>query len=143
MNHSLSPSYGPLSQTSFLFGTLSQKEKNLNADFTYPVNLGLFSPVTLAWGAEYRKETYGQTAGDVQSYGGGPYAIPNPLYTQTSPGVYALVGTAPTAPLPGGLHRGQGAWRERIRRHQPSRGGSGASGAGVSMAMSKPMSRAS
>ncbi|MFL6759542.1 TonB-dependent receptor plug domain-containing protein [Sphingomonas sp.] len=90
MNHSLSATYGPLSQTSFQFGTLSQKEQNLNADFTYPIEAGLFTPITLAWGAEYRKETYGQTPGDVQSYGAGPYAAQT-LYMQTSPGVYAPV----------------------------------------------------
>jgi iron complex outermembrane receptor protein len=88
MYDSLSPTYGPQSQTSFHFGQLSQKEQNLNADFTYPVNLGLYSPLTLAWGAEYRKETYGQTAGDAQSYGAGPYAAPQPLYNLVSPGVY-------------------------------------------------------
>jgi iron complex outermembrane receptor protein len=93
MNQSLNASYGPLSQTSFEFGTLSQKEKNANLDMTYPVNVGLFSPVTLAWGAEYRKETYGSTAGDLQSYGVGPYAVPHPLYVQTSPGVYTQIGT--------------------------------------------------
>src|SRR5438270_13934000 len=93
MNQSLNASYGPQSQTSFQFGTLSQKEMNANLDMTYPVNAGLFSPITLAWGAEYRKETYGSSQGDVQSYSGGPYAISHPLYAQTSPGVYALVGS--------------------------------------------------
>ena len=95
MYSSLNASYGPLSQNSFQFGTLSQKEQNLNADFTYPVNVGLFSPLTIAWGAEYRKETYGQSAGDAQSYGIGPYGIPHPLYVQSSPGVYTQVGTTP------------------------------------------------
>ncbi|MEA3079209.1 MAG: iron complex outerrane recepter protein, partial [Sphingomonadales bacterium] len=90
MNHSLSATYGPLSQTSFQFGTLSQKERNLNLDMTYPLNAGLFSPITLSWGAEYRKEIYGQSPGDPQSYGAGPYAAQT-LYTQTSPGVYAPV----------------------------------------------------
>jgi iron complex outermembrane recepter protein len=93
MNQSENASYGPLSQTSFQFGTLSQKEKNANLDMTYPVNVGLFSPITLAWGAEYRRETYGSTAGDVQSYGIGPYGMPHPLYVQTAPGVYTQVGT--------------------------------------------------
>ena len=88
MYDSLSPSYGPMSQTSFQFGQLSQKEKNLNADFTYPLNVGFFSPLTVAWGAEYRKETYGQSAGDAQSYGAGPYAGSQALYTLVSPGVF-------------------------------------------------------
>jgi iron complex outermembrane receptor protein len=93
MNQSENASYGPQSQTSFQFGTLSQKEKNANLDMTYPVNLGLASPVTLAWGAEYRKETYGSTEGDLQSYSGGPYAVPHPLFVQVSPGVFAPAGS--------------------------------------------------
>lgn len=93
MYDSLSPTYGPASQTSFEFGTLSQKERNANLDFTYPLDLGLFSPATLAWGAEYRKETYGQSAGDEQSYGAGPFAAPQDIYVQTSPGVYSFVRT--------------------------------------------------
>jgi iron complex outermembrane receptor protein len=88
MYSSLNASYGPQSQTSFQFGTLSQKEVNLNLDMTYPVNVGFFSPLTLAWGAEYRRETYGQSPGDPQSYGAGPYAAPQPLYNLVSPGVY-------------------------------------------------------
>ena len=94
MRNSENASFGAASQTSFQFGTLSQKEMNANLDMTYPVNAGLFSPITLAWGAEYRKETYGSTAGDPQSYGGGPYAISHPLYIQTGPSTYALVGTS-------------------------------------------------
>jgi iron complex outermembrane receptor protein len=93
MNQSENASYGPLSQTSFQFGTLSQKEKNANLDMTYPVNLGLASPVTLAWGAEYRRETYGSTEGDLQSYSGGPYAVPHPLFVEVSPGVFAPAGS--------------------------------------------------
>jgi iron complex outermembrane receptor protein len=95
MFESLSPTYGPASQTSFEFGTLSQKERNANIDFTYPVDVGLFSPLTLAWGGEYRKEIYGQSAGDPQSYGAGPFAAPQDIYNQTSPGVYAFVRTIP------------------------------------------------
>jgi len=89
MNQSLSPTFGPETQTSFQFGTLSQKENNANLDMTYPVNVGMASPLTLAWGAEYRKETYGSTPGDVQSYSGGPFAGPQLLFDLVSPGVYA------------------------------------------------------
>jgi iron complex outermembrane recepter protein len=118
MYNSLSPSYGPLSQTSFHFGVLSQKEKNLNADFTYPVNVGFFSPLTVAWGAEYRQETYGQSAGDVQSYGAGPFAAPQPLYLQTSPGVYAfdrtISGRSPGASGYGGTSpQAAGSWSQK------------------------------
>ncbi len=100
MNQSLNASYGPLSQTSFQFGTLSQKERNLNLDMTYPVNAGLFSPITLAWGAEYRKEIYGQSPGDPQSYGAGPYAASQPLFDLVSPGVFTPTPyTALTCPV--------------------------------------------
>ena len=78
MRNSENASFGAASQTTFQFGTLSQKEMNANLDMTYPVNAGLFSPITLAWGGEYRKETYGSTAGDPQSYSGGPYCRPAP-----------------------------------------------------------------
>ena len=44
MYNSLSPTYGPDTQTSFEFGTLSQKEHNANLDMTYPINVGLFQP---------------------------------------------------------------------------------------------------
>jgi iron complex outermembrane receptor protein len=96
MYQSLNSSYGPQSQTSFQFGTIYQRELNLNADFTYPVELGLASPVTLSAGGEFRRETFKLTAGDVQSYGAGPYAQ-QPLYDLVSPGVYtrALNGLTP------------------------------------------------
>lgn len=87
MNQSLSASYGPQSQTSFEFGELIQTEQVVNADFTYPVNFGFASPVTLSAGAEYRNEEYENTPGDLQSYGAGPYSR-QPLYNLVSPGVY-------------------------------------------------------
>ena len=91
MTGSLSPSYGPQSQTSFQFGKLIQSETNLNADFTYPLEVGFASPITLSAGAEYRREQYEKTVGDLQSYGAGPYAT-QVLYNLVSPGVYAPAG---------------------------------------------------
>ncbi|MGA0603245.1 TonB-dependent receptor plug domain-containing protein [Caulobacter sp. KR2-114] len=95
MTGSLSPSYGPNSQTSFKFGNLIQKETDVNLDLSYPWAVGgLASPVTLSGGAEYRRESYTQTAGDVQSYGAGPYAVAQQLYAPTAtPGVYTFAGT--------------------------------------------------
>jgi len=93
MNHSLNASYGPASQTSFHFGELIQKETDINLDLSYPIAVsGFASPLTLSGGAEYRKESYTQTAGDLQSYGAGPYAGPQQLYDLVSPGVYTFVG---------------------------------------------------
>ena len=74
MTNSLSASFGPQSQTSFQFGKLIQSEQTLNLDLTYPLNVGFASPITLSAGAEYRRERYEKTAGDLQSYAAGPYA---------------------------------------------------------------------
>jgi iron complex outermembrane recepter protein len=87
MTDSLSASYGPQSQTEFFFGELIQREQNVNLDLTYPLELGFASPVTFSGGAEFRREEYEKTVGDVQSYGAGPYAR-QPLYNLVSPGVY-------------------------------------------------------
>jgi iron complex outermembrane receptor protein len=87
-------SYGPATQTSFDFGDLIQKETNFNADFTYAAELGLAAPLTISAGAEFRKESYEQTAGDLQSYSAGPYAVAQQLYTLTAPGVYTPSGTS-------------------------------------------------
>ena len=103
MNHSISPSFGGASQTSFEFGKLIQKEADVNLDLTYNIDAGLASPLTLSGGGEFRRESFTATQGDFQSYGAGPYASPNPLYTQTSPGVYAPtpVGSAGTCTVNG------------------------------------------
>lgn len=94
MTDSLSASFGPQSQTSFFFGNLIQSEQNVNLDITYPLEVGFASPITLSGGAEYRRETYETTVGDLQSYAAGPFAR-QPLYDLVSPGVYtpALNGT--------------------------------------------------
>lgn len=92
MYNSIAPSFGPDSQTEFEFGKLIQKEFDANLDLTYALEAGLASPITLSGGAEFRRESYTSTEGDFQSYGAGPYAKPNPLFTQTSPGVYAPTG---------------------------------------------------
>lgn len=99
MYDSLSPTYGPDTQTSFEFGSLIQKETVVATDFVWSVDAGLPSPLTVGFGAEYRKETYEATEGDEQSYGIGPY-ITQPLYVETSPGVYELDSTV-TMSFPG------------------------------------------
>jgi iron complex outermembrane recepter protein len=101
MYGSLSPSYGPLTQTEFEFGKLIQKEVNANADFTYELDAGLASPITIGFGGEFRREKYTKTAGDEQSYGAGPYAF-QPLFLQTSPGVYVADGSVGMPPAASG-----------------------------------------
>ena len=96
MYNSANFSFGPATNTRFDFGDLIQKETNANADFTYAVNLGLAAPLTISAGAEFRREIYTQSAGDLQSYAAGPYAVAQSLYTMIAPGVYSFAGT--TAP---------------------------------------------
>ncbi|ANY19270.1 Colicin I receptor precursor [Tsuneonella dongtanensis] len=97
MTDSLSPSFGPQSQTEFFFGDLIQREQTYNLDLTYPLEVGFASPITLSGGAEYRREEYEKTVGDTQSYAAGPFAR-QPLYSLVSPGVYAPVLNTPTCP---------------------------------------------
>ncbi|MET0240303.1 MAG: TonB-dependent receptor [Sphingobium sp.] len=86
---SLNGSYGPRTQTSFEFGKMKQEERNANIDLSYPLEMGLASPLTIAVGGEFRREIYSLEAGDEQSYGAGPYAGSQSVYVMTAPGVYA------------------------------------------------------
>ncbi|MEQ1725601.1 MAG: TonB-dependent receptor [Sphingopyxis sp.] len=101
MTDSLSPSYGPQTQTEFQFGTLIQREVNVNLDLTYPIEAGLASPLTLSGGFEFRREEYEATEGELQSYGAGPYAV-QPLYDETAPGVYVFNSTVTMPPAASG-----------------------------------------
>lgn len=89
MYDSLSPSFGPDTQTSFKFGKLIQRELNVNLDLSHEIDAGFAGPLTLSGGLEYRRESYEATEGDLQSYAGGPYAVQD-LYDETSPGVYTF-----------------------------------------------------
>lgn len=99
MYNSISPSYGPLSTTTFNFGKLIQKETTVNFDGTYDLDAGMASPLVFSFGAEYRREAYTATQGDLQSYGAGPWAIPHPLYT---PGG-VLIGTSTDCTVSGSV----------------------------------------
>ena len=118
MYNSLNASYGPQTQTSFQFGKLIQKETDFNLDLSYPIDVGFASPLTISGGAEWRREEYTQTAGDVQSYGVGPYAIAQNLYVQSAPGVYTPAGTT-SAQSPGASGYGgtspeaSGSWAQK------------------------------
>lgn len=101
MYGSLNASYGPQSQTSFKFGTLVQEEADANLDLSYPLEIGLASPLTISGGGEWRKETYQQTAGDPQSYGAGPYAVQQLYIPTATPGVYTHTSTDVASQSPG------------------------------------------
>ncbi|MCO1336054.1 TonB-dependent receptor [Microbulbifer sp. OS29] len=75
LKNSINPSLGLLSPTSFKPGSLTQEESSLNADFVMPIDVATFaSPLNLAFGAEWREETYSIGRGDAASIEVGPTA---------------------------------------------------------------------
>ena len=75
LNDSINLSWGPEGQRSFDTGDLKQHETNANADFSYPVS----DAVNVAFGAEWREETYTMFVADLQSFERGPWAGVNLL----------------------------------------------------------------
>ena len=76
----VNPSMGAASPHSFYVGTLISSESAANADFAYDWGgMGFHTPVTINFGAEYRKEGYEIKPGDVPSYVAGTWAVPDPF----------------------------------------------------------------
>lgn len=76
LGNSINASLGPDSPTSFYLGQLSQEETNFNADFVYSLPVASMSAsVNIAFGAEYRTETFGVKSGDPAAYAVGPGAV--------------------------------------------------------------------
>ncbi|MBU2876838.1 TonB-dependent receptor plug domain-containing protein [Aliiglaciecola lipolytica] len=76
MSNSINASLGPASPTDFYIGELNQTETNVNADFNYLwASSMLNDAANIAFGAEYRKETYEIKPGDLASYEIGPGAV--------------------------------------------------------------------
>ncbi len=73
LKETINPSLGRLSPTSFKPGRLTQEETGLNADFVMPLDMSI--PLNLAFGAEWRQETYKIKAGDAGSISAGPAFI--------------------------------------------------------------------
>jgi iron complex outermembrane receptor protein len=69
MSKSINASLGPASPVDFSIGELVQSETNLNADFnTLWTSPMLYETANIAFGLEYRKETYEIKAGELASY---------------------------------------------------------------------------
>ena len=79
IENTLNPSLGPDTPTRFRPGTLANEELALNADFVWPLEVGLASPLNLAFGFEYREEGYRIRAGDPPSYRVGPFGVADPF----------------------------------------------------------------
>ncbi len=74
VENSANPSLGPTSPTTFDLGDFEFKQITINADAVREFDLGnLSSPLSFAYGAEFRLENYETTAGDPASYEAGPF----------------------------------------------------------------------
>ncbi len=91
LRHSVNPSLGPQTPTSFYLGKFVQQETNFNFDVTYPWKIDwLTNGLNVAAGLEWRNENYQQILGDPASYAAGPY---------TSQSLYDCAGTVCTPTL--------------------------------------------
>ena len=104
LKNTLNLSWGPYSPHNFDIGDLEQAETNLNADFTY----ALSDAINLAFGAEWREESYTMFQGQKESWMPGPWAnvallinpeVPGDSTVYTAPGLAAngMPGTSPDA----------------------------------------------
>ncbi|MBU3020349.1 TonB-dependent siderophore receptor [Aestuariibacter sp. A3R04] len=75
LSNTINASLGSTSPTAFYAGSLSQDETTINADGVYVLSSNVTSgDINIAFGAEYREETYKVSTGDEASYTVGPAA---------------------------------------------------------------------
>jgi iron complex outermembrane receptor protein len=74
INNTINASLGPNSPRNFIPGGQKQTETVLNADFAYLLPTGMASDLSIAFGAEYRKEDFDLFQGDDASFALGPLA---------------------------------------------------------------------
>jgi len=74
IKNTVNASLGPNTPRDFIPGGQEQIETSINADFSYSVPSGLASDINVAFGGEYRKETFDLFAGDAASFALGPLA---------------------------------------------------------------------
>ena len=75
LSGTVNPSLGPDSPLSFSPGSVSQVERTFNIDFAKLIQSVFEDPISIAIGAEWRRETYFQNSGDEASYIAGPLAF--------------------------------------------------------------------
>jgi len=87
VSNSLNVSLGDASPTSFNVAEYEFTQLTFRFDMSRPFAVGGFAnPVNLAWGLEYRTDTYETKAGDPESYEAGP-VIGAPIGTQAGSGL--------------------------------------------------------
>lgn len=97
-------SLGANSPTQFDAGRLTNQQTVLNADVSREIDAGLFAPVTLSLGTEFRRERYGIEAGEAASYqNGGASGFPG--FQPTNAGSHSRHNAAVYAGLEAQLSR--------------------------------------
>jgi iron complex outermembrane receptor protein len=87
VTNSLNVSLGEASPTSFNVGEYKHAQTSVRFDMTRAFDVGGFAnPLNLAWGLEYRNESYETEPGDPESYEAGP-VIGAPIGTQAGSGL--------------------------------------------------------
>ncbi len=74
IKNTINPSLGPATPFEFDPGKYIQSEQTFDFDLTKPFDVGLYEPLFIAGGFQYRHETYESKAGDPSSYEIGPLA---------------------------------------------------------------------
>jgi iron complex outermembrane receptor protein len=74
INNTINASLGPDTPRNFVPGGQEQTETLFNLNFVYTMDVGLYSDLNIAFGAEYREEEFDLFAGDAASFALGPLA---------------------------------------------------------------------
>ena len=75
VKHTVNPSYGAASPTSFEAGGLTYDQLTYGLDASREFEVGLAGPLNVAFGLEARRESFQINAGEVASYARGPVAF--------------------------------------------------------------------
>jgi len=82
------PSFGSATETFFHVGTYNVEQDVVNADISKRLSVSGLAGFNLAFGAQYRSETYWQTVGSLQSFTAGPLAsIGKDVGSSARPGI--------------------------------------------------------
>jgi len=79
-DHTLNPSLGPTSPTSFRIGNQVFQQWTNNLDLTRPLEVGMAKPMQVSVGLEHRYEKWALEKGEADSYLDGGYVIPDGRY---------------------------------------------------------------
>ncbi|WP_374572066.1 TonB-dependent receptor plug domain-containing protein [Phenylobacterium sp.] len=105
MVNTVNPSMGPDSPLHFEASSYISSEFAANADFVYETPLDwLAKPLSVNFGAEYRKETFEIQPGEPNSYTGGTWSTPDPFDFCTDESDFSLRTLRSGAPTNAGIN---------------------------------------